>query len=510
MLPILLQVDHLTLTTSRGRITTNVSFQIHRGEIVALTGKSGIGKSSIAHAIMGLLPSDIEATGRISYFKKEGERITYPADSHVWSNLPGREIGFMQQDMYGAFDPVMRMGKQMMMILQERALNEVMNVESTLQGRLTELGLVDTQRIWRSFPHQLSGGQLQRCQLALVSCLQPALLIADEPTSAIDKITQVEILDLLRYIRDTYGISILCITHDETVVKYLCDREISLSGNEPHELGKFIPQVLEPAGLATVLKVESLGFKHRFGGIIERSGAEIHGLSFILRAGSCTGIIGESGSGKSTLANMLVGLLIPSEGSVFLDNEKIDFRLPSDIRKLREKVQLVMQDGRGSLHPGLTIRKQLEEVTTNQNRLGNATMQYIEARLIEVGLSAEILDRLSSTLSGGECLRVNIARALMVNPSVLICDESTSALDRPTRNGIINLLRKLMNERDLAIILISHDPDVITSLAQQLLVFEEGSIIESGPVDVLSANAEHATTKRIFASRATILKKSGL
>ncbi len=509
MLPILLQVEHLNLTTSRGSIVTNIFFDIKRGEIVALTGKSGSGKSSIALAILGLLPPDIKSSGHIFYTKRDGEKIAYPTDHHKWTDLPGREIGFIQQDMYGAFDPVMRMGKQMMMIIRERTLKDSTTIESELKDRLKEVGLSETKRIWNSFPHQLSGGQLQRCQLALVICLQPSLLIADEPTSAIDKLTQVEILDLLHYIRITYGISILCITHDESVVNYLCDREIALPDNIQTEV--IIPKqpTASSPGNAVLFEIDGLGYQHRFGGIIEQSGARVQSIKFSLRQKECIGIIGESGSGKSTLANMLVGSIIPSEGSMFLEGEKIDFRLPGHLRMLRARVQLVMQDGRGSLHPGMKIRRLLEEVVDNQIRSGENKPQDITSSLAEVGLSPDILDRFPSTLSGGECLRVNIARSLLVEPAIIILDESTSSLDHSTRNGILDLLMKLMDYRNLAVILISHDIEVVASLANYILVFEDGQIIESGTVEELLASAQHESTKKFFATQATILRKKG-
>ncbi|MDQ3016405.1 MAG: dipeptide/oligopeptide/nickel ABC transporter ATP-binding protein [Bacteroidota bacterium] len=299
----------------------------------------------------------------------------------------------------------------------------------------------------------------------------------------------------------------LLITHDQGVVNYLCDREISLAheqqGSKVINANKRIVEI----DSEIILSVRNLGFVHRFGGLINKAGAHIQRITFSIRRGECIGIIGESGSGKSTLAHMLVGLLHPIEGMLDLHGKIIDFSQRKDIRSLREKVQLVMQDGRGSLHPSMTIRTLLQEIVDNQleSRTGG-NVNLIDA-LAEVGLGADILDRVPGNLSGGECLRLNIARTLLMKSEVLICDESTSALDATTTSGIINLLKLLMKERGLSLILISHDSELIMELADKILIFDQGMIVEEAkPID-LPAKAEHAATKRIFTAQATLSQK---
>ena len=509
MASVLLQVEELTLTSLGGNIIERVSFTFERGEIVALTGKSGSGKTSIGLAILGILPAGIKIKeGSIKWFGDQNSGLTYPSDAALWSNLRGLQIGYIQQDVFGIFDPVLRMGHQMSLILKELTSLTSSEIESELRIKMAEVGITEIDRIWRSYPHQLSGGQLQRCQICLSIVLQPALLIADEPTSAIDKINQVDLLDLLAHVRDQYQMAILCITHEEAVVQYLADRRIDLEESSRtvklEREDAAIP--FEPLG-KPLLEVTNLGFTHKFGGIMNRGGAKIHNIDFTLKAGQCLGILGESGSGKSTIAQLMVGLLTPETGQVKWNGRKLDFDDRTDLRFLRSKIQLVMQDGRGSLHPNLSIRELMQEVVDNHKGLKDSIEIDLTKVLNEVGLSSEILDRREGSLSGGECLRVSIARALLVRPDLLICDESTTSLDIPSRDGIIDLLRSLQKSKQLALILISHDDGIIRILAHDIIVLSDGAIVEGGKIEEVITQPQHAVTKKIFSAQATLSEK---
>lgn len=499
-----LNIEELTLVSENGFLVEEFSIYINQGEIVAITGKSGSGKTSIALALLGLLPKGIRLTkGSIEFCSAGGDCYKYPLQAHLWSSLRGRHIGYIPQDVFGVFDPVLKLGQQMLMIIRERAHLISREPEEELKEKLSEVGIEDMDRIWNSYPHQLSGGQLQRCLICLSIVMRPSLIIADEPTSAIDKITQVELLNVFAHIRKKYNTAILCITHEPFVVKHLADREVSIDkspGTRPTAGYISDPNI---QGNDTLLEAKNLGHAHRFGGLIDKSGARISEINFQLSSGSCLGIIGESGSGKSTVAQMLVGLLVPSEGSIRLHSRKIDFLDRSDIRYLRSKVQLVMQDGKGSLHPNKTIRELLGEVVKFNLNLKGDIINDISAVLDEVGLPENILDRTASNLSGGECLRISLARALLMQPEVIICDESTSALDTNTRDSILKLLRHLMHHRNLSLILISHDENIIRQMAGHVLVFSDGTIVEEGPVERLIADPRHPATRKIFLAHAT-------
>ena len=497
-----LRIEDLVLASSTGPIIQPVSFQINKGEIVALTGRSGSGKTSLALAILGVLhPGITLVQGQIVWYHGD-VKLTFPDNHKEWSGLRGTHIGFVQQDVYGAFDPLLRMGKQMMMVIKEWSSVAVNEIEGLLKSILSETGIKDINRIWNSFPHQLSGGQLQRCQVAVAVALKPQLLIADEPTSAIDKINQDELLEVFDRLRKKYNIAILLITHDQQVVEKLADRIIAL-GDIVNNSKKVQPGI--PSQGEVILECNDIRHSYSFGGLASREGAQIGPVSFELKAGSCLGIIGESGSGKSTIAQMLVGLIAPDSGEVIVSNKIIDFKKSKDIDFLRQQVQLVFQDGRGALHPHFSIEHLLRETSAFYTSHNPALLaRPVLDVLSEVELQPSILQRKPPSLSGGECLRVNIARALLLKPAVLICDESTSALDSETRDAILTLLERLSASHGMALILITHDNEVIRRMAHQIIVMDAGKMAEQGRMEDVLRNTGHPLTKKIFSLHATL------
>jgi len=312
-------------------------------------------------------------------------------------------------------------------------------------------------------------------------------------------------------LRSKYHMAILVITHEEAVIRHLADREIRLAAVTHDFVLPLLSDKVKDANQGIpVIQVRGLAYTHSFGGMMARRGATIGQLDFDLYHGMCLGVVGESGSGKSTLAQLLVGLYEPLEGNVILDGKEVDFRKSSDVRRLRNKVQLVMQDGRGSLHPYLTIGQILAEISEiGYENLPKGSVTLAD-RLSEVGLSESILVRRASQLSGGECLRVSIARAMMMKPEVLICDESTSALDGLSRDSIIELLVHLMHYRGLAIIFISHDERIIRSLADQVMVLADGKVVEQGTAHQVIRYPTHPVTKKIFTLHATLEERKRL
>lgn len=501
----ILNVEGLTLVTQQGSIVHKLSFHVNRGEIVAVTGASGSGKTSIALAILDLLPSGIKfQDGTIRWSADPLHEMKLPYDAGQWNSLRGSHIGYIQQDIFGAFDPVMTMGRQMLMVIRERTGRVDRNFEHELRIKMEEVGLHETERLLTSYPHQLSGGQLQRCQIAMAIVIRPELLIADEPTSAIDKINQLELLDVFAMLKSRYNMAILCITHEEAVVRHLADREIQI-GPITADYALSLPGTRHAVTTVEVplLEVKELEYTHSFGGMRHKKGAKVGLLDFKLHSGTCLGIVGESGSGKSTLAQLLVGLFIPTYGKVLLEGKIVDFHNLNHVRNLRSKVQLVMQDGRGSLHPYISIRDILEEIKGIGTKSGKTVSNSLVEVLKEVGLEESVLNRKAGQLSGGECLRVSIARALLMHPAILICDESTSALDGPTRDGIVDLLRRLMHERGLAMVFISHDERIIRGVADQVMVLDKGKIVEMGNAADVIGYPTHLVSKRIFDPHAT-------
>jgi peptide/nickel transport system ATP-binding protein len=479
---------------------------------VALTGKSGSGKTSVAMAILDLLPPGIRFTEGMIRWTHGQESLTLPEDRSAWPKLRGSAIGFTQQDVFSAFDPVLTMGRQMLMIIRERSLHHGSGFEMELRMKMEEVGLHDIDRLWHSYPHQLSGGQLQRCQLAMAMVIRPALLITDEPTSAIDKINQFELLDVFAMLRTRYNMAMLCITHEEAVVRYLADRELQLdritkdfSADRPMQATIATGEASE-----TILEVKNLEYVHAFGGMMYRKGAMVGEINFRLARGSCIGIVGESGSGKSTLAQLLVGLFIPGQGEVMLSGKPIDFYRSDDLTLLRAKIQLVMQDGRGSLHPYFTVQQILEEIIWIKQKQEPGFTCDLPALLEEVELPADVLDRTAAQLSGGECLRISIARALIMRPEVLICDESTSSLDGDTRDSILSLLLRLKTARGLSMLFISHDERIIRVIADEILVLAEGKIVEQGTAQDIIRFPTHPVTKKIFTMHATLAQRGRL
>ena len=477
-----------------------VSFAVARGETVALVGESGSGKSVSALASVGLLPDSAEVAGSIRYAGQE----MVGADAATLRKVRGNDISFVFQEPMTSLNPLHTIEKQ---------LGEALALHQGLQGDaararivdlLTKVGIRDPETRLGAYPHQLSGGQRQRVMIAMALANGPELLIADEPTTALDVTIQAQILDLLMDLKRSEGLSLLFITHDLNIVRRIADRVCVMQKGEIVEQGPtaqvfatpshpYTQKLLAaeptgqpdpvPEGAAEVLRTDALrvwfpiqrGFLRRTVGHVKA----VNGASIALRAGETLGIVGESGSGKTTLA-LAILRLIRSEGPVTMLGREISGLSGANLRPLRREMQIVFQDPYGSLSPRMTVGQIIAEGLGVHGADGDpATM--VAAIMAEVGLDPAMAGRYPHEFSGGQRQRIAIARAMILRPKVVVLDEPTSALDMTVQVQIVDLLRDLQRRYGLAYLFISHDLRVVRAMSHQVIVMRAGDVVEQGP-----------------------------
>ncbi|MCP5287165.1 MAG: ABC transporter ATP-binding protein [Burkholderiaceae bacterium] len=522
----ILQVDGLTIGLpsggDRSAAVRNVSFTVGRGEIVCLVGESGSGKSVIAQSVMGLLPKSLPVqSGTI---RLEGEDITHAPLSRL-RELRATRMSMIFQEPMTALNPVMTCGDQIDEVLREHTPLDAAARRAKVLDIVREVLLPDPERIVASYPHQLSGGQRQRIMIAMALVLDPVLLIADEPTTALDVTTQAQILKLILDLQARHGTGVLFITHDFGVVAEIAHRVAVLRLGDLVEVGAKdavlqqpqhpytrmlmasvptlrttaralppdAPVVLQVQGLAKTYDTRSW-FGQR------RTVHAAQGVSFEIRRGQTLGIVGESGSGKSTVARCIVRLIDPSTGEVTLGGESIA-RLPAArLRPLRRRVQIVFQDPYRSLNPRRTVREAMIEGPMN---FGMARAQA-EAKAAEllglVRLDASALDRYPHQFSGGQRQRICIARALMLEPELLVADEAVSALDVSVQAQVLELFAEIRQRLHIAMLFITHDLRVASQVCDFLAVMRQGEVVEHGPAHEVFGAPRHEYTRALFAA----------
>jgi microcin C transport system ATP-binding protein len=501
-----------------------VSFDIDRGETLALVGESGSGKTVTALSLVQLLP--------------------YPPARH-----PGGSILFAGQQLLGAPEPVLRRvrGNRIAMIFQEpmTSLNPLHTIEKQVSevllvhkamGRaaartrtlelLRMVGLPDAERRLGAYPHQLSGGQRQRVMIAMALANEPDLLIADEPTTALDVTVQAQILKLLKALQEKFGMALLLITHDLGIVRKVADRVCVMTAGQIVEAGT-VAEVYEqprhpytrrllaaepkgppapvPDGAPVVMDARDVkvwfpikaGVFRRTVGYVKA----VDGVSVQVREGQTVGVVGESGSGKTTLG-LAVLRLVRSEGAVTFEGRRIDGLRSRDLRPLRRRMQVVFQDPYGSLSPRLSVAQIVEEGLRVHGIGGTAAerRRLIEAALDEVGIDPALADRYPHEFSGGQRQRIAVARAMVLTPRFVVLDEPTSALDMSVQAQIVELLRDLQARHRLAYLFISHDLRVIRALSHEVLVMHEGRIVERGPAAQIFERPREAYTRALMAA----------
>ena len=501
----------------------DVSFQLHRGETIAIVGESGSGKSVTARSVMGLLSrrGSIGADARIML---DGENILdYSASKR--RSLRGDRISMIFQEPMSSLNPVYTVGGQIAEII--RLHNRIGRRAAYARARalLEEVQIPEPEARLRQYPHQLSGGQRQRVMIAMALANRPDVLIADEPTTALDVTVQAQILNLIKDLQARYGMAVILITHDLTIVRRFADYVYVMQDGEvkEHNLAEelftrprhpYTQHLLasEPKGIAKPFAEESpvilegrnvrVTYTLRRGGVFRPDYFELvaaDNLNLRLQRHETLGLVGESGSGKTTFGQAMIRLIAHSTGEVIFDGEPIHNKTRREMRPLRSRMQIVFQDPFSSLNPRMSIRQIIEEGLI-VNRIGDsakARLERVKQALRDAGLPDNILSRFPHEFSGGQRQRIAIARAIALEPEFILLDEPTSALDLSVQAQIVELLRKLQNERGLSYLFISHDLKVVRALCHRVMVMQHGKVVEEGPVAEVLTHPKTPYTERL-------------
>ena len=506
--------------SDRAHAVHEVSLTIHPGQTLCVVGESGSGKSVMATTVMGLLAKELRPSG--GEIVLQGESLLGASASRL-RDLRGRSMGMVFQEPMTALNPVMTCGDQVDELLSTHTDWPRDQRRAEILRIFERVRLPDPERMMRSYPHQLSGGQRQRIVIAMAVVLKPALIICDEPTTALDVTTQKEILKLIADLQREQGSAVLFITHDMGVVAEIADQVLVMNQGEAVE-GGLCEQVLRrPKAeytrqlLAAVPGMTPPAAKPAFSGPALLSGQSV-GKTYVSRdwmgrnrataalqnahvavhAGETVGIVGESGSGKSTFARCLIRLIDPTEGRILWGDDEVATLPESRLRPLRNRVQVVFQDPNRSLNPRRTVGQSMVEGAMNFGQ-SRAEAEALAAELMaQVRLPVEALLRYPSQFSGGQRQRLAIARALACRPQVLVADEAVSALDVSVQAQILNLLREIQGRLGLGLLFITHDLRVAAQLCDRVIVMHQGLVVEEGPTAHLYANPQQHYTRRLL------------
>ncbi len=533
-------------------VVMEVGFDLAEGEVLGIVGESGSGKTVTSRALISLLPAGVSRVPRGEVLF-EGQDLLHLPPAAL-TEVRGGRIGMVFQNPTTHLDPVMRIGEQIALGLRLHRDMDRQAARKRAIALLEEVGFSHPHRQVDAFPHELSGGMRQRAMIAAALSCDPAILIADEPTTALDVTVQAQIIGLLRDLQRSRGLAIVFISHDLGLVADFCERVVvmergriveagpvqqvigrpqhaytkKLLGSQPglippgqyfplegqeERAGKPVP-VAEPG--ASILEVSELAVRfpgrRGFADFLLRKPAEafvaVRDVSLSLRRGEALGLVGESGSGKSTLARSVVGLVSPSGGEIRLEGRPFDPQARGG-QDWRRKVQMIFQDPLTSLNPKMSVAQTLAEPLRVH---GLCPREEIPARidrlLHEVGMDGELAGRRPHQLSGGQCQRVGIARALAMEPELLLADEPTSALDVTIQAQILNLLLHLRQSRGLTMLFISHDLAVVRHLCQRIAVMQRGELVETGSVEEIFERPRHDYTRRLLSAVPEVARAS--
>lgn len=517
---VVLRVDGLSVGFGGQPVTHGVSFDLRAGQTTALVGESGSGKSLTASAIMGLLPPAGEVlAGRVT----DGTGLPWVAVGEPLRTPLGRGAAMVFQDPMSSLNPSMRVGDQV--AEGPRFHQGISRAEARLrvEALFEEVELPDPGVTFEKYPHELSGGQKQRVMIALALAGEPRVLIADEPTTALDVTVQKAVLDLLARLQSRRGLAMLFITHDLDVVADIADQvlvmrsgrvvEAGLAGQvlaQPqtqytkdllaaHELQQALPAPT-PDGTALIAVrnlTKSFVTDRDFLGRPRKRFTAVRGVSLAIQRGERVGLVGESGSGKSTIGRLMLGMEWPDDGDILLEGRAVDLRDGQAANAMRRMAQLVFQDPFSALNPRMTIGDALREVLKWHGHPESDAAQLLE----EVGLPATDLNKRPGDFSGGQRQRIVIARALAVRPVFLVLDESVAALDAHIQREILDLLERLGDERGLTYLFISHDLGVVASFCPRVVVLRNGEVVEEGATAAVWSDPQHPYTRALLESR---------
>ncbi|MBU3085418.1 ABC transporter ATP-binding protein [Acinetobacter seifertii] len=511
----LLKIENLSISTQDQTLLESLNLHLRAGDTLAIVGESGSGKTISCLAMMGLLPEKLKTSGRIIIDSKNILEI----DEKTTTYLRGHHIAMIFQEPSTALNPLHQVEKIVgeNFILQGWSKSKA---QPQVIQLLKDVGIANPEHILKRYPHELSGGQKQRVMIAAALALQPKILIADEPTTALDVILQTQILELLKSLQTKYGMALILISHDLNLVRHYANELIVLHKGQVVEQGQ-LKQIFEkPTSIYTeqlldhdlgfaqpispsykILSVQQLNVKYPIlSGIFNRIQSyttAIENITFELTQGEALGVVGESGSGKTSLALALVRLL-KSDGQIIFLGQDINHLEQKALRKIRSDLQIVFQDPFGSLNPRMTVGQIIAEGLKVKAVADSEIKQQVKSALVKVELSEDFQHRYPHELSGGQRQRVALARALVVQPKLLILDEPTSALDGTTQKAMIQLLRRLQQTEHLSYIFISHDLNVVKALCHKVMVLRHAKVVEYQPTEQLFNDPQTEYTKQLI------------
>jgi len=520
----ILDVENLSVTygDTADAVVTNLSFSVRRGEALGIVGESGAGKTQTAMAVMGLLPANAKTSGSVCF---DGQELL-GADAGTLNAYRPRRIAMVFQDPMAALNPYVRIGDQLSRILLEHRICAAGEARERTLAMLRRVGLPDAERQYRSYSYQLSGGMRQRAMIGAALLSGPELLIADEPTTALDVTVQAQILNLLRELRAQSETALLLITHDLGVIAGNCERMLVMDRGQLLEEGqtrevfasplhertanllKAIPRIDAPVITAplvseapTVLEIEDIAVDFKVRRTNGRNTLKaVRPFSLTLAAGETVAIVGESGSGKTSLARAVLGLIPARSGRVCFLGKTLKGRVQSRTLAARRALQMVFQDPLASLNPAMRVDDIVAEpIRIHEPRKNKADRSKdVQEVLQRVGLGAELHDRYPHELSGGQAQRVAIARALVLKPSVLVCDEAVAALDGTVQYEILQVLQAEQERAGLSLIFITHDLAVVRQISHRVLVMYLGRICELAENETVFQRPRHPYTKMLI------------